>query len=302
MRPFFLHLDDALVRQPALLADGQGDGVELDGRLLGPGLRLWARDAELTALSGLLDAGTPADDAPLLTFYGSGDFHHVAAVLIARVAARAGEPLTVVHVDNHPDWVRFRGGMHCGSWVGRAARCPGVARVLTIGPCSSDIRQGWRKGADLAIVRSGAVELYPFGRDGAASHVAAGVSRPTISALGETAFLDLLCGRISTEAVYVTIDKDALRAEDAASNWDQGDLSLDFLGRLIGRLGAERRIVGADICGDWSPAVYGGTAATRARKRIEAWLDQPRAAPSSAALAVNEAANRALLAAFRAAA
>jgi hypothetical protein len=300
MRPLFLHLDGALAGQRTLLADGAArGGIELDGRILGPALRLWARNADLLRLRGFLNAALPAgEDDPIVTFYGSGDFHHVAALLIDRAVTRLGEPVTVVHVDNHPDWVRFRHGLHCGSWVGSVARLPQVVRVLTVGPCSSDIVQSWRKGADLSLVRSGAVELYPYGTAEAVRHRVCGVSRPTIAGLGEPAFLDMLCARIQTEAVYVTIDKDALRPEDAVSNWDQGRLSFQALSRLIARLGATRRIVGADICGDWSPAVYGGPLLSRARKQIEAWLDQPRTPPAPAALGINETVNRALLGCF----
>ena len=81
---------------------------------------------------------------------------------------------------------------------------------------------------------------------------------PTIAAMGEADFAAFLPGRISTEAVYVTIDKDVLRADDAATNWDQGRTSLALLKTLLAPLLAERRLIGADVVGDWSPAVYGG--------------------------------------------
>ena len=85
MRPVLLHLDDALVSQRALAAFcGAKRGVEIDALLLGPQLRLWSRDDAIAALDGLLDTQLPPGREPLLCHIGSGDFHHVAALLTAR--------------------------------------------------------------------------------------------------------------------------------------------------------------------------------------------------------------------------
>ena len=40
------------------------------------------------------------DDLPRFVLYGSGDFHHLTALWIRRVAV----PVVVVSFDNHPDW------------------------------------------------------------------------------------------------------------------------------------------------------------------------------------------------------
>jgi arginase family enzyme len=53
-----------------------------------------------------------AAGAPAVTMIGSGDFHHLAVLLLER----AREPVTVIHFDNHPDWVRWAPRWHCGSW------------------------------------------------------------------------------------------------------------------------------------------------------------------------------------------
>ena len=163
MRPVLLHLDDALVMQPRLGAGcGAHDGVQVEARLLGPQLRLWARPAALQLLRSYLATQLPS--GPLLVYTGSGDFHHVSALLIDRAIEQVRTPVTVVHIDNHPDWVKFANGLHCGSWVGRTARRPGVARHVTLGICSSDIRQPWRKGADLALIRERRVEAVRLRR------------------------------------------------------------------------------------------------------------------------------------------
>lgn len=299
MRPVLLKLDDALERQDALgAAVVAAQGGVLCARDLGPALRLWSRRGPLDELRRRL-AALPAQDEPELVFAGSGDFHHVTPLLLERAVERAGEPVTVLHFDNHPDWARFAPGRHCGSWVGWAARLEGVRQVVTVGVTSPDV--GPRKAAegDLALVAEGRLELFAWtAPDGAAELSVAGRSWPTVAGIGEAAFLDRLDATLKTRAIYITIDKDVLRREEAATNWDQGQASLAFVEAAVRRAARGRRIVGADIVGDWSPPRYGrGPSAWL--KRGEAFLDQPRRGPEPAtADEVNEAANLRLLALF----
>lgn len=303
MRPVLLKLDDALERQDALgEAVAAVSGRVLDARDLGPSLRLWSRAGPLDALRRRL-AASPAGDEPEVVFAGSGDFHHVTPLLLERATALAGEPLTVVHFDNHPDWARFAPGRHCGSWVGRAARMEGVRQVVTIGMTSPDIGPRKAREGDLALVAEGRLELFAWAvPDGGGAFSVAGRSWPTITAMGETAFVAHLDAAVRTRAVYVTIDKDVLRRQDAVTNWDQGQASLGFLEACVRRLARGRRLVGADVVGDWSPPAYGwGPSAWL--KRGEAFLDQPgRPLAADTADAVNEAANLRLLDLFSGAA
>src|SRR5438874_9136668 len=48
---------------------------------------------------------------PALTFFGSGDFHHISLALLRRQAA----PFNLVVIDNHPDWMRAVPFLHCGT-------------------------------------------------------------------------------------------------------------------------------------------------------------------------------------------
>jgi hypothetical protein len=239
----------------------------------------------------------PASTGPAMVFSGSGDFHHISPLLLERALEAADCPaVTVLHFDNHPDWVQFGPGVHCGSWVGWAARMPQVARVLTVGVCSPDIRRPNPRRADLDLVTEDRLELYAYREpDGADAVALCGRSWPTIEAMGETAFAEFLAGRVPTEAIYITIDKDVLAPADAATNWDQGRTSLDFLKRLIAPLLASHRVIGADVVGDWSAAVYGGGPLAGLMKRGEALLDQPWSRPAAAACAANEEVNLELL-------
>jgi len=313
MRLELIHLDDALTGQRAFLdACAVRGAASLDLRREGRRVRLWGYDADLDRLEAKLrNASATADSSePVLAFLGSGDFHHVSAMLIARAAARADRPFTVIHFDNHPDWVRCSSGMHCGSWVNRALETPNVAKVVTIGVCSRDLQHPEWKGGNLAALKDGRLELFAYaqppskvrGDYGAgASHRQDGerIRWTAIADMGVAVFAELLLARIETADIYVTLDKDALAPADAVTNWDQGKLSLDDVIGLIGRLAGQHRLIGADVVGDYSPPSYAGGAWPFVRKWGESIIDHPRVGVAAAAVAAtNEATNLRLLDAF----
>ena len=143
-----LDLDGSLTQQPALAQRSETvQVVPMDD--LADGLRLWATTPALEEFRRRLNRlAEPAGEGPVVTFLGSGDFHHLAALLIERAAG----PVSVVHFDNHPDWVRFPPAWHCGSWVNRVLDMDHVARVVTIGPCGGDLDWPQLKGANLAAL------------------------------------------------------------------------------------------------------------------------------------------------------
>ncbi|MDE1996348.1 MAG: arginase [Rhizobiaceae bacterium] len=231
-------------------------------------------------------------------------------MLLATVLERNPVPTTLVHFDNHPDWVRFDGGMHCGSWVNTALANRHVQKVITVGVCSHDLRNPERKGANLGWLGEGKLELYPYEHppsrvlaeygNGASYHQDSGALHwKSISTIGEENFIDRLLSRIRTEAVYITVDKDVLAADDAVTNWDQGRMRLPYLLSLVSEIGSRYRIIGADVIGDYSAPQYAGNFWTRAMKRAEILIDQPhvRSRPE-ATRDINSAANHALLEVF----
>jgi hypothetical protein len=305
MRLRLLDIDGSLPVQPELADEvARGQAQLIDLRRLERPLRLWASRAELDRLvDHLAGLAPPPGDGPMVTFYGSGDYHHLAAPLLEAVA----EPVTVVHFDNHPDWIRWPKTWNCGGWVSRALDLPQVARVITLGPSGEDLCQPQFKGGNVAALASGRLELFPWraapsrawGRIGdGAGHLRKGDWlhwRCLADVKNWPDFIAGLADSLPTESVWVSIDKDVLRPEDAVTNWDQGMMPLDFLLTAMDRLSRRRRIVGVDVCGEYSPPRFDGLF-----KRFEAWRDHPPVRPDAAlAMEVNDRTNRALVAALR---
>ncbi|MGO4440749.1 arginase [Rhizobium sp. RAF56] len=312
MQILLLHLDDALERQGDFVRSCLAAGArELDCKEAGRAVRLWAEHSLLEALDGEI-AGHFAvvGDEPQICFMGSGDFHHVTALLLRDVLERHHVPTTLVHIDNHPDWVEFRNGLHCGSWVNSAHAHHNIAKVITIGVCSRDLRNPEYKGANLSWLRGGKLELYPYhhepsyvcadyGKGASFQQIGGALHWSCISAIGEQTFLGRVLGRIETSAVYLTIDKDVLADGDAMTNWDQGRMRIPYLLSIIEEIGRRHRIIGADVIGDYSVPSYGGNRMTRFIKRVEITVDQPRGRRSTSVTEnINSAANHALLAAL----
>lgn len=298
MRLRLLDLDGSLGGQGIFReAVAAGRAQQVDMRDLGPALRLWTSRRRMRQFSQRLEAlPPPAGGGPLVTFVGSGDYHHLTAALVARV----GAPFSVVHFDNHPDWVRLAPRYHCGSWVNRVLALSRVRRVVTIGPCSDDLDRPDIKGGNLGALQDGRLILLPWRRPPTRSWFSPGnglghsyadghIRWHGLADLPRAAALATIRNAVPPGDVWLTIDKDVLDPADAATNWDQGGMPLDFLLQAIAAVADGNRIVGADICGEYSPPVFANWF-----KRREAHSDHAQY-PSAPDLARNETANRRIL-------
>lgn len=90
---------------------------------------------------------------------------------------------------------------------------------------------------------------------------------------------------LPTPAVYVSVDKDALREDEAGTGWGSGSIALADLLDLLAAIFSRRRPVGMDVCGELSPRLPGCPTVAE-----------------QATIARNEQANLALLALWRRAA
>jgi len=295
-----IDLDGSLAaQQPLRQRIDAGTAIRIDAADLAGRLRIVASRSALQGLASRLQSA--AGGEATVTFYGSGDFHHLTAGLVAAL----DEPLTIVHFDNHPDWVRFPATVNCGAWVNRALELPHVRKVVTIGPCSDDlVRPEWQF-ANLNAVRDGRIVLYPwrhppsrvwgrYGRTRCYRQEGNHLHWRNLADESWADFLDELIEAIPTRSIWLTIDKDVLGRTDAVTNWDQGSLPLGHLLAAVERLAEERRIAGVDVCGDWSEPRF----ADPFRATLAYFDHPPRFRPLADDLAINARVNAELLDCF----
>ena len=298
-----LDLDHSLTAQEPIvqrLADGRA--TRLDLLELGPQLRLWSTERNYQRFTQRLQQRPKrSTQRPEVFFVGSGDYHHLTPALLSNLP----EPITLIHFDNHPDWVRFAPRRHCVSWINRALKMPNIKRIVTLGPCSDDLQNPQLKGGNLGALRRGDLQLFPWqhaptkvwGRigDGAGHEQRENhLHWRNLADQDWPSFLDNLIQSLPTEAIWITVDKDVLASEDAATNWDQGGMRLTHLLQAIRALATSKRVLGIDICGEFAKAPHHNLL-----KRWEAKSDQP--APerwSESDLLRNSITNAALLELF----
>jgi hypothetical protein len=298
-----LDLDHSLTAQApiARLLDS-GRAKRLDLLDLGPKLRLWSSERTWRRFAERLQQRPRhSGPQPEIFFVGSGDYHHLTPAFLSDLP----EPVSLIHFDNHPDWVHFAPRRHCGSWVNQALKLPNIQRIVTLGPCSDDLQNPQFKGGNLSALRRGVLQLFPWqhppskvwGRvgDGAGHQQQENLLHwRNLAELDWPVFLEQMITSLPTGAVWITIDKDVLASEDAATNWDQGGMRLSHLLQAIRALAAGKRIIGIDICGEYAPPAF-----SNAFKRWEAKSDQPPAERwSQADLLRNAATNQALIELF----
>ncbi|ATR18891.1 Agmatinase (plasmid) [Roseomonas mucosa] len=213
--------------------------------------------------------------------------------------------MTLLHFDNHPDWVRFPATVNCGAWINRALELPQVAQVVTIGPAGEDLVRPQWKGANLRALREGRLEVHAWrgmesrywGRPFEAPGCRAGGGRIAWDSLADASwdgFLEALDARLPGRPLWFSLDKDVLGPNEALTNWEQGGMALSAILGAVQRLGRRRGILGMDVCGDYSPPRFRDPFRWLLSATDRATVPEP----SAAALAVNDRSNRRILEGF----
>jgi hypothetical protein len=231
-----------------------------DLREWGPRLRFSAPSPEIAAFDRAI-----GENLPRFLVYGSGDFHHLSALWIRRQSSLTN----VISFDNHPDWDIRPPRWGCGSWVNRALEWPRVEKVSVWGCGNFECWWPGRIFGNNRAERSGRLEVHPWADGRSAKEQA---RRGAIRRDDWREKFGEFVRQLGRTAVYVTIDLDSLRAEEAATNWESGRFTVHdlewALAQLRGRIGA------GDICGAWSPAIY-----ARRKQRFASQLDHPKLTP-----------------------
>ncbi|MEO5719678.1 MAG: hypothetical protein ABIR29_14055 [Chthoniobacterales bacterium] len=264
-----LNLDDAW--DPAALGF-----AARDLRSWGPVLRFSAPRREMERFYREQEGGLP----PFLV-YGSGDFHHLSALWLRRLAGLT----TVVSFDNHPDWDIRPPKWCCGGWVNRALELAPVEKVSVWGCGNFECWWPGRLFGNNRAERAGRIEVHPWADDRPAKDRA---RRGAILREDWREKFAAFVAQLGGAQVYVTIDLDCLRAEDAATNWESGRFRLEDVAWAVELLGRGHRIVAGDICGAWSAPIY-----ARRKQRFAAAMDHPKL-PERDRLVVRQTNQRAL--------
>ena len=248
-----LNLDDAWSGLP-------GDLPAVDARGWGPRLRFSAPSRLIEEFYAELGPRL----APFVV-YGSGDFHHLTALLVRRLI----EPFVLVSFDNHPDWDVRPPRWCCGGWVNRALELTPVQKVSVWG--CGNFEYWWPRNifGNRRAERRGELEIHAWvdGRPAPDKN-----RRGTIQRSNWRAKFTQFAQALGASDVYVTIDLDCLRAEDAATNWENGRFTIEDVTWALTELRrAKARVVGGDICGAFSPQRY-----ARGPQRFIARMDHPK--------------------------
>jgi len=262
MRLRVLDIDGSVTAQAALLA--RHDPDVFPARSWEPYLRLacaWSSfrrfQTELNGWMGQLD-----QEGPAITLYGSGDFHHLSLPLVALQT----EPINLLVLDKHPDWMRGVPFLHCGTWLYHAARLPHVRRVFHVGG-DLDFDNYYRWMAPWNILRSGKIVVIPAIRSFQGGGWKNIRHEPLRTGLEGKLDQDRLWRQLkpyrddlAARPLYVSVDKDVMTREDALVNWDSGYLPLEEVERVLQTFIhlADGQLAGTDITGDWSPVYVRG--------------------------------------------
>ena len=190
----------------------------------------WIDCSDLSGVNGFCDETSREElDARIsglegwIHFIDGGNFHYLSYLLMKHIR----EPFTLVVFDHHTDMKpsMFAGLLSCGCWIKEALDAlPFLKNVVLIGVADSL--------ADTA-------EPDYAGR--------VRIISESMAEAGDT-WLGILEAEAS-EAVYLSIDKDAFGREEVVTDWDQGTMTLEQLERAY-RILDSRRILGVDICGE----------------------------------------------------
>lgn len=244
------------------LDDAWDIGAELrtiDLREWGPRLRFSAPAREIERFA--VEHGR---NLPPFLVLGSGDFHHLTAIWLRRLPRLT----TVISFDNHPDWDIRPPKWACGGWINRALELAQVDKVSVWGCGNFECWWPMRIFGNNLAEQSGRLEVHPWADNRSEKE------QRRLGAILRSNWRDQFeqfVRQVGGAEVYVTIDLDCLRPEEAVTNWESGRFTVEDVCWAIDLLANNCRIVAGDICGAWSSPHY-----ARRKQRFASEMDHPR--------------------------
>lgn len=159
-------------------------------------------------------------------FLDSGNYHYLSKFWLEKIE----EPYSLIVFDHHTDMQEsaFFGMLSCGSWIKEVLEeHPYIQEVCVVGPPKAATEQCEPNLVSRVVfltqeeLEAGILEIWH-------------------------AFLE----NGKELPVYLSIDKDVLCLEDARTNWDQGEMKLEEMEKMIKQVFQKRNVLGIDVCGE----------------------------------------------------
>lgn len=157
-------------------------------------------------------------------FIDSGDYHYVSKLWTDKIA----EPFRLVLFDHHTDMQKSKipGLLTCGSWVREMLEHnKWLRQVVIFGTPAGTEKKVPAEFTNRVIIDSEqSVHRHTLPQNTPHDHL----------------------------PVYVSIDKDVINPAEAVTNWDQGILTMADIQRILMTVFAKTRVIGLDVCGEFS--------------------------------------------------
>lgn len=160
-------------------------------------------------------------------FIDSGNYHYMSKLWTDKIKI----PFNLIIFDHHPDMQPplFDNFISCGCWVKNVLDLnPFLKKVIILGISDSYLEKVSGKYMGKMIC---------YGE----------------SQLKNDQTWQKIAQEHISGPVYISIDKDVLNEESAATNWDQGSMSLNQMKVLLNMIFQNHEVIGVDICGECSP-------------------------------------------------
>ena len=195
------------------------------------------KQIEFSKTPALQQAQGPSSiSTPGIHFFDNGNYHYMSKLWTDSIR----EPFDLVVFDHHPDMQppRFEGILSCGGWIKEVLDNNKFMQNVTVIGVADHLVEEIRE--DLSQANAAEIlDRVTFIRESELTAVTLEGRSP-----------DRVHLTSHTTPVYISIDKDALSMQEAATNWDQGSLTFEQLAETLQTLAQNRKILGIDICGE----------------------------------------------------
>ena len=195
------------------------------------------KQIEFSKTPALQQAQGPSSiSTPGIHFFDNGNYHYMSKLWTDSIRV----PFDLVVFDHHPDMQppRFEGILSCGGWIKEVLDNNKFMQNVTVIGVADHLVEEIRE--DLSQANAAEIlDRVTFIRESELTAVTLEGRSP-----------DRVHLTSHTTPVYISIDKDALSMQEAATNWDQGSLTFEQLAETLQTLAQNRKILGIDICGE----------------------------------------------------